>query len=178
VNKAILIFCTTISAGLLRADSVTYTVAPNAGQFLYQFTLTNTGDTGGTLFDLFLSMPTDISNIDTSIIGTPVGWGDPTGGLLFFGPDTGPGTAFIEWSDGGPAFDLGIGSALSGFSFNSAVTIGQPILYALNESTDLSTAEPQATSTPEPGTFALVLAILLGIGWRVRLSLAHGCERP
>src|ERR1022692_4201331 len=115
------------STGTLRADGLTFTISPNGGQFLYEFTLQNTGSTGGTLFDLFLSLPTDIANIDTATIGTPVGWGDPTGGLLFFGPNTGPGTAFIEWADGGPAFDLGIGDSLSGFSFNSLVDVGQPI---------------------------------------------------
>src|ERR1017187_5574171 len=82
----------------VNAGVLTYTITPTGGQSLYQFTLTNTGDTGGTLFDLFLSLPTDITNIDTTTIGTPVGWGDPTGGLLFFGPDAAPSTSFIDWA--------------------------------------------------------------------------------
>ncbi|MBV9768658.1 MAG: hypothetical protein JOZ32_03730 [Bryobacterales bacterium] len=81
-----------------KVDNLTYTVTPSAGDFIYDFTLTNTGATGGTLYDLFLDIPHDISDINTSTIGTPVGWGDPTGGLLFYGPNTGPGTAFIEWA--------------------------------------------------------------------------------
>ena len=84
------------SIGPLNAGVLTYTITPTGGQFAYDFTLTNTGGTGGTLFDLFLALPTDISNIDTTTIGTPVGWGDPTGGLLFFGPDAAPSTSFID----------------------------------------------------------------------------------
>jgi hypothetical protein len=74
---------------MLMADQLNYTVTTGigAGRTLYQFTLTNTGDTGGTPFDLFLALPTDISNINTATIGTPAGCGDPSGGLLFFGPD-------------------------------------------------------------------------------------------
>jgi hypothetical protein len=182
----------TIGIGVLRADNVTYTVTPSSGSFLYQFTLSNTGATGGTLFDLFLSLPTDISNIDTGTIGTPAGWGDPTGGLLFFGPDTGPGTAFLEWSNGGPPFDLAIGSSLSGFSFNSSVGVGQPIMYGLNGSADLSPAQPQTTSTPEPATFWLLLipAVAAIVRWhrfpgreRSRMKLtavnrSHAPPRP
>lgn len=156
----------------LYADAVTYTVTPNAGQFAYQFTLTNTGDTGGTLFDLFLSLPTDITNLDTTTIGTPVGWGDPTGGLLFFGPNTGPDTAFIEWADGGPSFDLGIGSSLSGFSFNSSVNLGQPITFALNGSTDFASAQ-EVSSVPEPASLWLLLPVMAALGWRVRFGTAE-----
>src|SRR5664279_1522106 len=120
-----LVLLATITTGLLRADMVAYSVTPNAGGLTYQFTLTNTGDMGGTLFDLFLSLPTDITNIDTTTIGTPVGWGDPTGGLLFFGPDAAPSTSFIEWSaDVNGAHDVGIGNSLGGFSFNSSVDVG------------------------------------------------------
>src|ERR1041384_3057634 len=122
--------------GPLNAGVLTYAVTPTGGQFLYQFTLTNTGTTGGTLFDLFLSLSTDISNIDTATIGTPVGWGDPTGGLLFFGPDVSPSTSFIEWADGGPTFDLDIGNSLSGFSFSALQAVTAPITFALNGSTN------------------------------------------
>ena len=106
------------SIGPLRADNLAYTVTPSAGQYLYEFTLQNTGSTGGTLYDLYLSLQTDIANIDTLTIGTPVGWGDATGGLLFYGPDVSPSTAFIEWSaDFSGTFDIGIGGSLGGFSF-------------------------------------------------------------
>lgn len=149
--------------GLLSADSLTYTVTPNAGELSYNFTLINTGDTGGTLFDLFLSLPTDISNIDTKTIGTPVGWGDPTGGLLFFGPDVASGTSFIEWaSDFSGNYDVGIGSSVSGFfSFNSSVDVGQLITFALNGSTDFATAQQQVSAVPEPTTSALLLTVVL-----------------
>ena len=134
------------SPGFLRADIATYTVTPNAGHFLYQFTLANTGDTGGTLFDLFLSLPTDITNIDTTTIGTPAGWGDTTCGLLFFGPDVTPSTSFIEWaSDFSGLYDVTTGNSLPGFSFNSSLEIDQAITFALNGSSTFATA--QAVST-------------------------------
>jgi len=158
------------SPGFLRADMVTYTVTPNAGQFLYQFTLANTGDTGGTLFDLFLSLPTDITNIDTTTIGTPVGWGDPTGGLLFFGPDVTPSTSFIEWaSDFSGLHDVTIGNSLPGFSFNSSIEIDPPITFALNGSSIFATAQDVST-VPEPGSLVLLLPILVVLGSYARLK--------
>ena|ERR1019366_8672625 len=168
MNMRILILLASISSGLLRADVVTYTITPNGGQSEYQFTLTNTADTGGTLFDLFLSLPTDISNIDTTTIGTPVGWGDPTGGLLFFGPDVAPSTSFIEWAaDFSGLYDVGIGSSLSGFSFTATQPVGVPITFALNGFTEFATAE---ASVPEASSLELLGAILfvLGIGMTVR----------
>ena len=164
----ILVLLATITTGLLRADNVTYTVAQNAGQFSYEFTLTNTGDTGGTLYDLFLSLPTDITNIDTTTIGTPVGWGDPTGGLLFFGPDVAPSTSFIQWAaDFSGTYDVGIGNSLSGFSFNSSVDVGQPITFALNGSTTFDTAQEVGT-VPEPATIVLLVPMLVTIAFRIR----------
>src|ERR1035437_5401796 len=161
------------SIGPLNAGLLTYSITPNGGQSLYQFTLTNTGDTGGTLFDLFLSLPTDISNIDTITIGTPVGWGDPTGGLLFFGPDAAPSTSFIEWAaDFSGTYDLGIGNSLGGYSFRSSVDVGQPITFALNGSTDFATAQ-EVTTTPEPATFVLMLPVVLVIGFRMRSRTAQ-----
>jgi hypothetical protein len=138
--------------GAVEADSLTYTTtAINAG-IAYDFTLTNTGDTGGTLVDLFLSLPLDISDVDTTSIGTPVGWGDPTGGLLFFGPDGSPSTSFIEWaSDASGNYDVLIGDWLSGFSFISSLTVTGSILFALNGSTAFDVAEPAAT-VPEPNS--------------------------
>src|ERR1039458_603916 len=154
---------TLFSVGSLSAGVLTYTVTPNSGQFVYDFTLTNTGDTGGTLFDLFLSLPTDITNIDTATIGTPVGWGDPTGGLLFFGPDTVGSTSFIEWaSDASGTYDIGIGNSLGGFSFRSSVDVGQPITFALNGSTEFATAQ-EVSSVPEPTAFVLLLPVIAGL---------------
>lgn len=157
----------------VNAGVLTYTITPTGGQSLYQFTLTNTGDTGGTLFDVFLSLPTDIANIDTTRIGTPVGWGDPTGGLLFFGPDAAPSTSFIEWAaDFSGTYDLGIGNSLGGFSFRSSVDVGQPITFALNGSTDFATAQ-EVTTTPEPATFLLLIPALVAIAFRVRSRTAQ-----
>ena len=164
---------TLFSVGSLSAGVLTYTITPTGGQSLYQFTLTNTGDTGGTLFDLFLSLPTDITNIDTTTIGTPIGWGDPTGGLLFFGPDAAPSTSFIEWAaDFSGTYDLGIGNSLGGFSFRSSVDVGRPITFALNGSTDFATAQ-EVTTTPEPATFVLMLPVILVIGFRMRSRTAQ-----
>src|ERR1035441_1795038 len=169
MRKLILILVVSVgSLCPLKADVLTYRITPNGGQFVYDFTLSNTGATGGTLFDLFLSLATDITNVDTATIGTPVGWGDPTGGLLFFGPDVAPSTAFIEWAaDFSGLYDVGIGNSLSGFSFNSSVDIGQPITFALNGSTDFATAQ-EVSSVPEPATFVLLLSVLVAIAFRVR----------
>lgn len=145
----------------LVADSVTYTVVPDAGQLLYALTLTNDGDTGGTLFDLFLSVSTDISNIDTSTIGTPVGWGDPIGGLLFFGPDVNPSMSFIEWvDDASGLYDLTVGNSLAGFSFLSAEDIAGPILFSVNGLNSFSPAQEVQTA-PEPLT---LLTTMLSTG--------------
>src|ERR1035437_6923933 len=143
MRKLILILVVALwASGPLNADVFTYTVTPNAGEFLYEFTLSNTGATGGTLFDVFLSLQTDITNIDTTTIGTPNGWGDPSGGLLFFGPDVSPSTSFIQWSaDFSGLYDVGIGNSLGGFSLLSSERIGQPITFALNGSTDFAVAQ-------------------------------------
>src|SRR5260370_19128025 len=100
MNKrlSILVLLAGLPYGLLKADTLNYTVnsGGGAGQQFYQFTLTNSGTTGGTLFDLFLALPTDISNINTGPIGKATGWGDKPGGLLFFVPDLSPSTSFID----------------------------------------------------------------------------------
>ena len=164
----LILLLTTGASGVLRADALTYTITPNGGQFSYQFSLTNTGATGGTIFDLFLSLPTDITNIDTAMIGTPVGWGDPTGGLLFFGPDAAVSTSFIEWAaDFSGIYDVQTGTALAGFSLNSSIDIGRPVTFALNGSTDFAVAR-NVTITPEPSTLALILAAIAAIGFRIR----------
>jgi hypothetical protein len=153
----------------LMADTVTFSVSPAAGQFFYQFILTNTGGTGGTLFDLFLALPTDISNIDTATIGTPVGWGDPTGGLLFFGPDVNPSTSFVEWAaDFSGAYDVEISNSLLGFSFTTFQRIDNPIVFSLNASTSFSIAQELST-VPEPstvGVLAATLSIVAGVHLR------------
>jgi hypothetical protein len=144
--------------GMLQADTLTYTVTPNGSEFDYNFTLTNTGTTGGSLFDLFLSMPTDIANIDTANIGTPTGWGDATGGLLFFGSDASPSTSFIQWSaDFSGTYDVAIGTSRSGFLFSADELIGIPIRYALNGSIELATAQDVSQVVPEPESFGLML---------------------
>ncbi len=164
MKMSILFPAVIMGAGLLWGDAVTYTVTPSGAQFFYQFTLNNTGATGGALFDLFLSIPTDISRIDTATIGTPAGWGDGAGGLLFFGPDTTPNTSFIDWvGDASMAFDLGIGDSLSGFSFNASQLVGTPITFALNGSTEFAAAQ----EVPEPATFGLLAAAVGVIGFRL-----------
>jgi hypothetical protein len=165
MRRAIYLFVSVglVGASLLYADSVTYTVTPDAGHFDYDFTVTNTGDTGGTLFDLFLSIATDISNIDTADIGTPIGWGDPTGGLVFYGPDTNPGTSFIEWSaDGSGLYDVAIGQFLSEFTFQSSQQPTGPILFALNGSSTLSPAIP-ISGVPEPTTVSMMILGIVSV---------------
>ena len=144
------------------------------GLFSYDFTLENTGAAGGNFFDLFMSLPVDISNIDTATIGTPVGWGDLTGGLLFLGPDLNPLTSFIEWAaDSSGIYDVGVGNSLGGFSFLSSVRIGGPITFALNGSTTFDTAQ-EVSGVPEPSTFeSMLAAIAVAAGraayvWRYR----------
>jgi len=157
------------AVGALKADTLFYTATPNgSGLFSYEFTLTNTGSTGGTLFDLFLSVPLDISFVDTGTIGTPVGWGDPTGGLLFFGPD-GPSTSFIQWAaDFSGLYDIGLGSSLSGFSFVASQQVSGPITFALNGSTTFDTAR-EVSSVPEPATLALLLVALVALAVHINL---------
>ena len=159
-------------SGPLNASVLSYSVTPGGGGFNYQLTLTNDGATGGSIFDLFLSLPIDINNIDTANIGTPVGWGDATGGLLFFGPDASPSTSFIDWAaDFSGLYDVQIGATLSGFSFNSTQNIAGPITFALNGNTDFAAAEPASTA-PEPGTFVLLVPVLAVIAAcrRVRIN--------
>ncbi len=154
---SIVVLMLILSAGFLWGDAVTYTVTSNGSLFQYQFTLTNTGATGGTLFDLFLLLPTDISNINTASIGAPVGWGDGAGGLVIFGPDVAPGTSFIDWSaDASGAFDVAIGSSLSGYSFRSTQPL-EVIQFALNGTQSFDLAQ----NVPEPGTLALCLILLV-----------------
>ena len=114
----------------------------------------------------------DISNINTATIGTPVGWGDPTGGLLFFGPDANPSTSFIEWTaDFSGAHDVAIGSILAGFSFTTLQPINGPIPFALNDSTNFDTAVQAAA--PEPGTFILLFSVAAALGFRPRFAAAR-----
>jgi hypothetical protein len=158
-----------LSTGMMKADTVTYTAAASAGRFTYNFALANTGGTGGSIFDLFLSLPTAIGNVDTTTIGTPAGWGDPTGGLLFYGPDVTPTTSFVEWSsDASGAFDLAIGQTRSGFAFDTSFLIDGPIRFALNGSTDFTMATP-SSAVPEPSSIVLLVSVCaFGIGWRLR----------
>lgn len=149
-----------LTAVCVRADVLTYSVTPSGGQFAYEFTLANSGATGGTLFDLFLSLPTDITNIDTTSIGTPVGWGDVTGGLLFFGLNINPSTAFIQWAaDVSGSYDVGIGNSLSGFSFVSSQSTIAPVMYALNSAGTFSLAQ-QTSAVPEPTNVVLLASVL------------------
>jgi hypothetical protein len=174
----IVILLATITASLLRADIVTYTVSRTGGEFLYQFILTNTGATSATLFDLFLSLPTDIANIDTATIGTPVGWGDATGGLLFFGPDVSPSTSFVEWAaDFSGRFDVGLGNSLSGFSFLAMQPVGTPITFALNGSTHFAPAQ-EVTAIPEPATFSPLLASIVAVGFRIHFRSVQRRGHP
>jgi len=147
-----------LPCSLLQADTLHYSVTPaGGGQNLYEFTLTNTGTTGGTLFDLFVALPIDVSDVLTSTIGTPAGWGDPSGGLLFFGPNGDPSKTFIEWTaDFSGADDVQIGVPLTGFSFRTLRPITGPITFALNDSTTFDTAVlgPEA---PEPAPLPMLL---------------------
>jgi hypothetical protein len=147
---------------------------------LYQLTLSNTGTTGGTLFDLFVSVPIDISDLNTATIGAPMGWGDPAGGLLFFGPDGSPSTSFIEWTaDFSGADDVAVGRSLAGFSFTTLQPINGQIRFALNDATNFDTAV-QGPTAPEPATLPMLLfaglAVSVGGLWG-RRRLRGGINR-
>jgi hypothetical protein len=167
MNLRILVLLAGLSGGALHADLLTFTVTPDAGMFRYEFTLTNTGDTGGPLNDLFLQVATPAVDVDDGSIGTPYGWGDAAGGFMFFGQDTGPENTFFEWSACGSDCELQIGSWMDGFSFSTYSHVDQPILYSLNGSADFFAAETDETAAvPEPGTVMLLLASLLAVGFR------------
>lgn len=164
-----IVLLTIVVTGLLRADTVIYTVIPSAGAFVYQFTVENTGATGGSLFDLFLSLQTPITNIDTMNIGVPVGWGDSSGGLLFFGPNVNPSNSFVEWSaDASGLYDIGTGASLGGFSFSVSDPSVGPISFALNESIILAVAQ-QVSAVPEPSSFMLDVLGLVALFCTARL---------
>jgi hypothetical protein len=159
-----------ITTAQLRADAVTYTISESNGEFSYGFTLTNTGAAGGTLFDLFLRLPTEISNINTAEIGKPIGWGDANGGLVFFGADTNSATSFVEWAAGSSGlFDLPIDDSLSGFSLALSVAVDMPIQFAVNGSTNFEDAR-EVTTIPEPSLFNLLVLMGVAIGILARFQ--------
>ena len=173
----VLILMCLASGELLSGDSLSYTVTPGGGLFSYNFTLHNTGASGGTLFDLFLSVATDISTIDASTIGTPIGWGDPAGGLVFDGPDVNPGTSFIEWSaDGSGLYDLAISDFLSGFTFTSSQEPSAPVQFALNGSSTFDTAQQISSSTPENTKLPMIVVVvgLMALA-KLRQGPSPGC---
>lgn len=167
-----------LAATAARADTLTYTVTPVGGQYQYQFALSNTGATGGSLFDLFLAIPLDIASVDTGEIGTPAGWGDANGGLLFFGPDANPATSFIQWSaDFSGVFDLPIGSSLSGYAFTATDRTTSQILFAVNGSLDVVPAEESTSAIPEPGVMGLLLVgLTTTIALQKTVWVSRGCN--
>lgn len=175
MRTALLLIMLAVSTTLLNADTLQYTVTTEGTGFLYSFTLTNTGDTGGMVFDLFISIPEDLGSIDTTSIGTPVGWGDPTGGLVFFGPTT-PGSSFIEWADDASGlYDIGINGSLQGFSFVSNELVPSAIMFALNGTAIFNGAE-QVSAIPEPSSLSLsitVIAILIATHLLRKLSASQ-----
>src|SRR5581483_270107 len=160
LNVAVL---TTLLLGCnsLRASTLTYIVTFDSGAYEYLFTLTNDGPDA--VFDLFLHVPIDASNIPASTATDGTGWSAPAGwqNLFFIGPDAAPNTTFLEWGDDGPADDLQPGAPpLDGFGFTSTAPITDTIQYALNGASDLLTADP--IPAPEPATGVLsVLAMAL-----------------
>ena len=149
------------AAGLAKADSLGFTVTPAGVDYQYSFTLSNTGTTGGTLFDLYLTLPEPIGGIDTANIGTPVGWGDSSGGFMVYGPYLDPSSSLIEWSsDFSGAYDVVPGHSLSGFSFLSSQRLSQSMPFSLNGSAGFANAQ----EIPEPSTL-LLLPILAAAAW-------------
>jgi hypothetical protein len=156
VVKAALLVMVLLGADTLVASTLTYSVTSGAGTYEYLFTLTNDGP--DPLFELFLRVPTDPGNIPASTAGDGSGWVAPTGWDMFFsiGQDVGD-TTFLDWPDGGPAYDLQPGDPpLSGFGFTSAVLISDPIEYALDGTGEFFTAEP-AVAAPEMPTGVLTM---------------------
>ena len=155
-----------------RADSLAYTVGASGSETTYSFTLTNSGATGGTIFDLFVSTPTPISNVDTSDFGIPSGWGDSNGGLLFYGPNTDPSNSFVEWAaDFSGAYDVQIGDSISGFSVSTLLPITGSILFSLNGADTFVPAQ-QIQASPEPLSAAVTGIGMLLVALLVSLSRA------
>lgn len=151
------------------ADPVTYTETSLPGGFFYQFTLTNNGIVPGPWYQLLISIPADISMLDTSSITAPVGWGDSTGGAVFYGPDLFFGGAYLAWqADSSTLYDLGENGTLTGFDFATSTKLDGLIFYDLNGLGPLGIATKNTTSqppsaVPEPSTAALLIMPILGL---------------
>ena len=64
---------------MARADTLVYTVSQGRSEFIYDFTVTNTGSTSSMLFDLFLIDPVDVGSVDVIVEeGSVLGWSGRT----------------------------------------------------------------------------------------------------
>lgn len=162
-----------------RADYVAYTITPVGNQYLYSFTLTNTGSTGLALHSLTVTTPTTIGNIDTGSITAPLGWGPSGGGTLSFGSAE-TGTSFVNWgASTSGAYNVQVGQSLGGFSFLANSQISGPILFdfgsvdpgagMLGAGPNLDTGapgDPPLPGMPEPSS--LILFGLVGFALLAR----------
>lgn len=151
-----------------RADYVAYTINPVGNQYLYSFTLTNTGSTALSLHSLTVTVPNTLADIDTGSITSPLGWDPPGGGTLSFG-STDPGTSFVNWgASTNGAYDVQIGQSLGGFSFLANRQISGPILFdfgSADPGTDMlgsgplldpgAPGDPPLPGMPEPSSLIL-----------------------
>jgi hypothetical protein len=166
----------TVTYGAEVASATISSMQTGPGSSQYNLALNNTGTTTlGTFW--FSWIPGDnFMPVSPTSITSPGGWQD----MVTHG---GPSNGFaIQWTAKTPANDLAAGSSLTGFSFDSSLTLAQlespstghpsdPVATAFvysgaprsDPGFQLTAAQPGAT-TPEPANFllgALGLGILL-----------------
>jgi len=191
-NRSIFGFATLVVAGLLNASTAnsaelaTATISSGTeispGEFQYDLTLSDTGTTTiGTFW--FAWVPGDnFMPVSPTGIASPAGWQD----IVTSG---GPSNGFaIQWTATSPANNLTAGNTLSGFSFDSSLTLAQLQSPAAGNPSDwISTAfvysdapfsddgfqltPTTATATPEPSAPALAIVglgvVLIGVSRRI-----------
>jgi hypothetical protein len=181
-TAALLTTATARGAELATATISSSEISP--GNFQYNLTLNDTGTTTlGTFW--FGWIPGDnFMPVSPTGITSPAGWQD----MVTSG---GPSNGFaIQWIASAPADDLAAGSSLSGFSFDSTLTLAQLESPSVGNPSDwvstsfvysgapfsdagvqLTPTAAASTATPEPSASALAIVglgvILIGLRRRV-----------
>jgi len=150
-----------VSLPAARADSILVdpSVSGSPGAETYSYEIENQTDVGILLFSLTVTG-------DVGAIGAPGGW-------LTASEVPAPGEILVEWISTDVPFDPPPLGTLSGFSFTSDSGPGTVAFSTFDENFtefDGQTTGPVASTTPEPGTFLLLGAALIGVFTRWQFS--------